>query len=347
MKLSSAATQRFLKSPDPAISIILLYGPDHGLVAERASVLERNHLGENVGPFAQSVLTSSDIKNDPACLQDGICALALGGGARSVRLKAGTDQAVATTLKSLLETLDNKEIVPAALLLVEAGDLNPRSALRKLVENDKKNAVTIACYAPNLSDLRALAEEQAQACVLRFDQGALDVLVNQLPQDRALARSEINKLMLYAAQNDGGVITSADINTILADSINQSLDAFGAAIADGAYKEADRLLSSALTSGQSSIALVRAVQRYLLRLIEAKAALDGGADINSAMKGLRPPVFFAHQSRFSRHLGAWSAPALRRALGHCLDTERAMKSSGAIPENLLARLVIKLCSGKK
>ncbi len=345
MKLSSSALLRFLNKPDPAISVLLLYGPDHGLVGERAKAIENNYLGDDAGPFSQTILTQPDLKNDPAVLQDEFCALALGGGARVVRLKTTADQSAKSVI-SLLAALDQGKIRPAALLLIEAGDLGPRSGLRKAVEQNKTNAATIACYAPSVGDLRALAQAQADACGLRYGPGALDLLIARLPQDRALAGSEVEKLMLYCAQSDGHQIDIADINAIVIDSLELGLDQFSFAVASGAFAQADQLLQNALEAGQSPIALLRALQRHFARLNEAKSALDVGKDIKSAMASLRPPVFFNAQQRFSRQLQAWSGPALRRTMALCLVTERAMKSSGSIPDNLLARLVVKVCAGR-
>ncbi|PHS25074.1 MAG: DNA polymerase III subunit delta [Robiginitomaculum sp.] len=345
MKLSGAAINRFIKNPDPAIHIILLYGPDHGLVAERAEALEAIYLGDDAGPFSQTGLNQSDTKSDPAILQDSICAMALGGGKRVVRLKTSADQS-AKTVKDLLAALHANEIRPAALLLIEAGDLSPRSTLRKSIEQDKALAITIPCYAPGLADLREQAVEIAKKFRLRYDDGALDHLLGRLPQDRALADSELNKLTLYAAKNEDGLIRVEDVMAIITDTQAQNLDAFTYAVADGDTIRADQHLIRATEAGQSPIALLRALQRHFLRLSEAKTATDAGRDIKSAMASLRPPVFFMFQSRFSRQLGRWSTPALVRVLEHGLATEQAMKRSGALPHNLLARLVIKICAGK-
>lgn len=341
MKLAGAAINRFLSAPNPDVCVVLLYGPDHGLVSERAKLLESRHLGDNPGPFSQSILTDADLKADPAALQDSLCALSLGGGERVVRVKTGAD-AIAKTLKALLEALKAKELSPAALLLVEAGNLSPRSALRKCVETNKAHAVALPCYAPNFQDLKTLALEEAKTNDLSFGEGALDFLINRLPQDRAIAGAEIEKLMLYKANEQNAAIQIDDINAINVDSLDQGLDDFAFAIAGGALPVADRLLAGALAAGQSPIALLRALQRHLFRLVEAKTALNNGMDEKTAMASLRPPVFFPKQAAFSRQLGRWSAPKIQQAIAHCLATERAMKSSGSMPDNLLARLAIKI-----
>ncbi len=345
MKLSAARIRRFLQAPDPAIHVVLIYGPDHGLVRERADAIEAAHLGEVAGPFSQTLLNAADLKSDNALLQDSICAQSLGGGERIVRLKTSADQS-AKAVKGLLSSLSEKALVPAALLLIEAGDLSPRSQLRKTVEQENHLAVAIACYAPGPGDLRQLALDEAKSNALNFDQGALEHLVERLPADRAIARSEIEKLVLYALNNKGGTIGVNDINAIITDAGDSNLDAFALAVADGDAAQADRLLGHAVLAGQSPIALLRALQRHVLRLYEAKAISENRGDVKAAMASLRPPVFFARQARFSAQLNEWPLKTLTLIGKHCLHTEIQMKRSGAMPENLLARLIIKIMALK-
>ena len=41
MKVSGAAIERFVAKPDPAARLVLVFGPDGGLVRERATKLAR------------------------------------------------------------------------------------------------------------------------------------------------------------------------------------------------------------------------------------------------------------------------------------------------------------------
>ncbi len=42
MKITTARVERFLRRPDPAVVCTLVYGPDQGLVRERAETLVRH-----------------------------------------------------------------------------------------------------------------------------------------------------------------------------------------------------------------------------------------------------------------------------------------------------------------
>src|SRR4029079_1368979 len=91
MKLAAAQISGFLQKPDPATRVVLIYGPDSGLVRERADVLAKKtvpHLGD---PFRVAGLTSTIIADDHARLADEMAAQALGGGRRLVRITPATD----------------------------------------------------------------------------------------------------------------------------------------------------------------------------------------------------------------------------------------------------------------
>ena len=128
MKLSPRAVDRFLREPDPAITAVLVFGPDAGLVRERAEALCRGVAGDVGDPFRIAELTPAALRESPTRLSDEAAALSLGGGRRVVRLRESSD-ALAGRFEALLE-----EGPSAALVVVEAGDLPAKSALRRLFE---------------------------------------------------------------------------------------------------------------------------------------------------------------------------------------------------------------------
>jgi len=70
MKLDKQPLERFLKDPAPNIAAALIFGPDEGMVHERALAVSRAILGDADDPFRLTELTGDDIKADPARLID-------------------------------------------------------------------------------------------------------------------------------------------------------------------------------------------------------------------------------------------------------------------------------------
>ncbi len=104
MKISVARSEAFLRSPGSEVRAVLLYGPNAGLVRERADRLAAA-IAPPGDPFRTSELSPDDLKNDPARLNDEAQALSLGGGRRVVRLRGATD-AVAKAFGAIVRARD-------------------------------------------------------------------------------------------------------------------------------------------------------------------------------------------------------------------------------------------------
>ena len=88
MKISAGASDRFVAKPDPAVVAVLLYGPDRGLVQERAERLAKTVVETLDDPFRVVDLNASVLVSDPARLADEAAAQSLMGGRRVVRVRA-------------------------------------------------------------------------------------------------------------------------------------------------------------------------------------------------------------------------------------------------------------------
>ena len=93
--IKASAVDAFLARPQPEIFAVLIYGPDAGLVAERADALSRRALEGSDDPFALVRLEGDDLASDPGRLADEARTIALFGGKRVVRVRVGGRSAVA------------------------------------------------------------------------------------------------------------------------------------------------------------------------------------------------------------------------------------------------------------
>ncbi len=342
--LKGRAIKGFLAKRDPALSAILIYGPDSGLVRARAVALASSIVEDFKDPFNYLELGDADLKDEPARLADEIAALSFAGGERVVRLRT-QGEAAAKAAANLLTALDGGHLKPNGLVIIEAGDLAPRSGLRKAFEK-AKSGVALPCYADGPADTRAMALEAAQNEDLRFDNDALDLLVAILGDDHGVSRAEIDKLILYkgpAALRAGpGTITLEDIRASLVDGLGDAMNDTASACADGATTHLAHALHKAATAGASPIGLLRAMQRQFTRLKTANDFIDAGDNAASAMKKLRPPVFFTEQRAFENRLYKWRGAKLDKALRMLLDAEFDAKSSGAPQREIVERTALRL-----
>src|SRR3954447_11158097 len=212
----------FLKAPDPGRPIILLYGPDAGLVRERADALVASAVDDPTDPFSYVRMDGDELAAEPSRLVDEAMTIPMFGGRRAIRVRAGS-----RNFASGVETLGEMPLKDCRVI-IEAGELRPESPLRKACER-AKTAVAIGCYPDTERDLAKLIDDEMKLSGLRIASDARAALMALLGGDRQASRNELKKLALYA--HGSGEITLDDVMAVVADASELKIDP----IVDGAF----------------------------------------------------------------------------------------------------------------
>lgn len=319
MKLAGTRVDAFLRRPDPEIRAVLLYGPDAGLVRERADALGRTVSEDLRDPFRVADLTGAAIAADPARLFDEATQISLMGGRRLVRVREAGDAQSQAFARFLTDPPGD------GLVVVEGGDLPGRSALRRAFD-DAPRGVAIGCYPDSARDLAEVIRESLAAHRITASRDAVEFLTAHLGSDRLLTRSELEKLALYAG--DGGRVELDDARMSIADSAALSLDDAVLAAAEGNAAALDRALGRVFQEGENPVSVVRAALRHVQRLHMLAARIAAGEPADAALRGARPPIFFKQQDSFRRQLRQWREPQLRRQLDALAAAEAQIKTTG-------------------
>ena len=342
MKVTGARQNQFLSQPPHNIVGALLFGPDRGLVKARSSALITT-LAPDIDPaFGVTILTSDDLIADPARLMDEMSAMSLLGGARLVRLRLDHERSGAAISK-IIKEIDGDPSRVEAKLVIEAGDLSTRSAIRKAAEA-AKNIAALGCYPMGARDRRQQIKDRMDQLGIGITNDALDLWVPLLEGDHALAEGEIEKMALYKGygREDGSTITPEDIRAVAAGAQASAIDPIIQDAMFGRIDSLDARYRRAVEAKISPIAIHFALQRHILRLCEASARMDRGESAGSATRSLRTPVFRMQEDAFITTLNRWNGRALRSALSQCQTVERELKSTGAPVEALTERLLFGL-----
>jgi DNA polymerase-3 subunit delta len=327
MKIDASRIDGFLKNPGNT-SIVLIYGPDSGLVSERALALVKATLGSADDPFRYAEIT------DSSRLLEEATAASLSGGRRVVRLRDASDSA-AKPAEALLKN-------PAdALVILEAGDLTPKSKLRALAEKNPA-AASIACYAVDTARLPRIIAERLRAQNVSIESDAAAWVAENITGEEGTIRQAIEILHLYAGPR--GALSLADVSAALADGGDTSIQDAIDAILTGNPPAADRAVSLAYDEGVSPVALLRVLLGELMRLRVAASQIGTGSSIQEAVSLLRPPVFFKRVPVFSRALSLWPPAALTDAIRTALTAEAACKSTHTPDQAYCRQMLLGLAS---
>jgi DNA polymerase III subunit delta len=340
MKIAGARVEALLRRPDPGLAAVLLYGPDEGLVRERARRLVRAVLPEPQDPFGLTELGADAVRAEPALLADEARALSLTGGRRVVRVRQASDQ-LSEACRALLD-------LPAlaALVVVDAGDLRPSSSLRRLFEAAPK-AAAIGCYRDEGQALAGTVHQQLEALGLRADPEAEAFLTLHLGADRGITMSELAKLDLYvgpaADARSPRRVSLEDVAAVVGDSAALGVDDLVDAVALGQAADALRTLERLLAQGLSPVGVVRALASHFGRLYQVACLVDAGELAERAIEKLRPPLHMRRRGSFQAALRRWSLAALAAQAGRLLQAEIGCKTTAWPAAELCREAALAAC----
>jgi len=308
----------FLNNPDISNGYILVYGPDGGLVSENTALLAKRFAGDPPDPETLVSLQMSEIEADPQRLGIAARTPSLFGSGRVIRIRGANGKLAATLTELLDEGVD-------AVLLIEAGDLKPADALRRLAES-RRDARALPCYADNARDLDALIRTTFQDAGIRTDPDLVPFLRDLLGNDRQVTRGELTKLLLYAQESK--VLTREDVEALCGDNAALAIDSVVDAIGTGHTAKFDEAVTRALAGGTDMQRLLVVTQQHMSRLRAMRAEMDAGASTETVIARATPRVHFSRKGSMEQQLRLWTDTSLAAA---CARLHKAVGDSRKHP----------------
>jgi DNA polymerase-3 subunit delta len=325
----------FLARPDPARPIILLYGPDAGLVRERADALTASAVDDVNDPFSLVRLDGDELAAEPSRLVDEAMTVPLFGGRRAIRVKAGS-----RSFASGVETLADSDIRDCRIV-IEAGELRPEAPLRKACER-AKNAVAIACYPDTERDLARLIDDELRASGLKIAQDARAMLTSLLGGDRQASRNELRKIVLYA--HGAREITLEDVMAVVSDASDFKLDPVVDAAFAGQPAIVETEFAKAMVAGTYPGLAISAAQRQVAALHKAALLMEGGASASLAAEGGFSRLHFSRKAAVETALRNFSAARLLQVMDQlaiaALDIRRQSSLAAVIAQRALMSIAV-------
>lgn len=339
MKLSFGQIEAFVAKPAPAARVILIFGPDIGLVRERAKIIGRQVVADLNDPFNAVTLSGDMLAADPARLYDETSAMSMMGGDRLIRIEEGEDK-----LKPLIEDYLKS---PSAqnLVLIEAGALSAKSALRLLCEKSKA-AAAIPCYVDEGRDLSALIRDSFRKEGYSVDTDALSWLADNIGGDRLRVRGEIEKIILYQGPDQRSVRLE-DVIAVCGEAGAQDMDNLVMAVFGNRPESCLKCYAQLMAEGVNAVAILRVMQNHLRRLHVTLARIDAGMPMEEALKSLSPQVFYKQMDDFKAQLRRWSMPQLELLLQRLSGLEAQAKQTGTPVETLCAQAFLSISAARR
>ena len=331
--LKTSDIEKFLARPDPARPIVLIFGPDAGLVRERAEALIHASIDDPKDPFQLARLDGDDLAGEPSRLVEEANTIPLFGGRRAVWVKAGSRN-FAPAVEALVAAAS-----PDCRVVIEAGDLRRTAPLRALCER-AKNAVALPCYADTERDLVRLIDDELRQSGLAISPDARAALVPLLGGDRLASRHEIAKLALFARGKEQ--VELDDVMAVVADASTLALDGLIDAAFAGRTNELEIQFGKARTAGTSPGTIVSTALRQVTQLHKARLAVEDGASVSEATGVIQPFVHFSRKAAVEAALKSWTSVRLERAMVQLADAMLESRKQADLAEVLAQRTLLSL-----
>jgi DNA polymerase-3 subunit delta len=338
MKVGPAEARRFAAAPPRGLRGALLFGEDESLAAELRRALAAALVGpDGAAEMRLDELPAARLRADPGALELALRAQGFFAGRRAVVVTDATDAHADRLTAALADAA-----TPEAALIVTAGALKAKSALRRLFEDGRDTAaLEAALVAPDRAQLAAMAEAAGAGAL---DRDGLDALE---AASEGLSRGEIARFVETLAlwRDDDAAVSAAAVEALAPAGRAGAVDDAVAAAAEGDAAGFRRAAARLAAEGTSPTTLAITAARHF-RALHALAVADRP---EVAAQRMRPPLWGARRDAMIRQARRWGAPRLERALRqlHAVDLE--LRSGGGAPARaLLERTLLRLAlSGER
>ena len=327
----------FLRRQGTPYRIILVYGPDRGLVSERASFLAARTGVDLADDFSVLKIEASDINSDPGRLADEFSAISLFGGDRLVWVRnAGNERGLVDALSALSEMEAGR-----SHLLIEAGDLKKGSALRKLAEG-ARTILAIPCYPDEARGIQGLIDEEMEKAGLGITAHARARLASLLGSDRLSTRSELKKLALYCH----GLKTVEEDHVLAAigDAAALSVDDAVDAAFEGDTKKLELALERILSSRTPVFQALRSVLQTFEQIDVMRARMENeGKPVSQIMSEMGRGIHFKRKPIIERALRQWQGTTINREMKRLADAVFETRKNPALEGAVARTALLRVC----
>ncbi len=298
----------FLSRPSSSFPVVLLYGPDKGLVSERARRYAEATKLPLDDPFAVIRMDADEIDADPARLADEARTISMFGGERLIWIKNAAGQKKLADAIKLLAAEPPHE----TYILVEAGDLKKGAGLRSAVENGAAG-MALPCYSDDSRGVDGVIDDVLTEWKMQIALDARQLLRQNLGGDRLATRGELEKLCLYARGKER--IDIDDVREAVGDAAGLSTDEVIDAVLVGDLSRFETTFDRVVKSGAAPFLILNTAMRQFRDVQALRYVMDTERKPAAmAVANARPPVFFNRKKLMETALGRWNGDGLVRIL---------------------------------
>ena len=312
-------------------SPILIYGPNEGLVRDNFLKLKEIFNKNNAEEIS---FTGKLINDQPEALIDEIQTVSMFNDQKIIIIEQPIDKNIELFEEAFTALPDH------TLIIILASNLTKTSKIRKFFENSEQY-FSCANYEDDFRSNSQQIQNLEKSINKTLNRDIKNYLNQNLSSDRMISKNEIEKLILLYAENDQ-IPGLENIKLIFNDNPDLGLNKISQLAFSGQPKKVSINLNKIFAEGVSPVAIIRVMLNYVLRIQTTQIALKKTNDFDSAIKSLKPPVFWKDKDNFKLHCKKWPINQTILNFNLLVDTELNCKSDYNLTNILCERALINI-----
>ncbi len=235
----------------------------------------------------------------------------------------------------------NKDLI----VVLKCNQLSPRSSLRSFFENND-DSISVACYEESEKEKRIYIHNFLNNEGVKVSESLINLLSNSLSNQRLEIKSELEKMIILHKSVPEKKSFQNSLSFI-SESLDNDDTRFIFSLVSKEKKEFVKNYNKFTDYGSDNIRLITYLLEHFFRLLVVKIKISEGIDIGSAIKQLRPSIFFKNLAEFRQQLKIFSISELRFVIKKLLISKQEFihgkwSSSSTFMLNLILFLSSKL-----
>lgn len=334
MKISPSQIESYInRIAQEKIAGCLLFGPELALVNYRFNLIAKKITPDLADPFLVTNISKEKLSEDKAILGDEFFSYSMLGGRKLILIR-DCDVAASAALKILFSDTDYAK-KSDNFILIQAGDLDKSSSLRKICE-DNFHFAAIACYEDDERVIKKFIADELLKNQVKFNFEVTNFLFEKFGKNRQIILSELQKILIFL--DDKKDLSIELIEKLTASeaeiSANEFVDNFVTQKFNLALLSTEKLFRE----GFEAVTLLRFLTNYLQKLYQARVEIDvNNVGFDEAIRNQR--LFFKAEATFRIALKNLSKDFLLKNLADLQVLEIKMKNSSMPPKLILQGFV--------
>ncbi len=224
--------------------------------------------------------------------------------------------------KDVKEFLSSKSL--QNIICFMGSDSMPPSGYRKFFE-DQKHLVSLGAYFEDEANIARIIIQQLAKHGKKIDEDGLHYLKSNLKGDHQIIKSELEKILCYTF--DSSVVTKTHIEECLSKDLMASGDNLCIYFAKKDYARLNKEMKKLKEQSINEVLMIRALIRYYTNIFIVTSKIEDNANIDIAIKSLRPPIFFKNIPDFKQIIRKYNSNEALMNLGKLQQAEKDYKTN--------------------